>query len=188
MNLDVCTVDKEPPRNELWPELSQHFLEGGRGGTTDGNTDTQNSSGPVADRQFSSCNPLLVQKEYFQAQRTLTKEADQLYYLYCRSRVDFYGNYSFRYLRQKRLHFWSYSHHLFYLQREALSIKHDLQTRPNQKDLPASPDPCVDGYSDELGSLKIKNRVDNLAYLAHATDRDAGRQRIHGFQGRASAF
>jgi hypothetical protein len=42
--------------------------------------------------------------------------------------------------------------------------------------------------SDELGSLKIKNRVDNLAYLAHATDRDAGRQRIHGFQGRASAF
>jgi hypothetical protein len=40
----------------------------------------------VADRQLSSCNPLLVQKEYFQAQRTLTKEADQLYYLYCRSR------------------------------------------------------------------------------------------------------
>ena len=28
MNLDVCTVDKEPPRNELRPELSQHFLEG----------------------------------------------------------------------------------------------------------------------------------------------------------------
>src|SRR4029077_3489766 len=59
---------------------------GCRGDTTAGNTGTQNSSGPVADRQLSSCNPLLVQKEYFQAQRTLTKEADQLYYLYCRSR------------------------------------------------------------------------------------------------------
>jgi hypothetical protein len=45
--------------------------------------------------------------------------------------VDFYGNYSFRYLWQKRLHFWSYSHHPFYLQRGALSIKHDLQTRPS---------------------------------------------------------
>src|SRR5258707_14939381 len=45
-------------------------------------------------------------------------------------RVDFYGNYSFRYLWQKRLHFWPYSHHPFYLQRVALSIKHDLQTRP----------------------------------------------------------
>jgi hypothetical protein len=40
----------------------------------------------VADRLLSSCNPLLAQKEYFQAQRTLTKEADQLYYHYCRSR------------------------------------------------------------------------------------------------------
>jgi len=48
--------------------------------------------------------------------------------------VDFYGNYSFRYLRQKRLHFWSYSHHPFYLQRGALSIKHDLQTRPSEGD------------------------------------------------------
>src|SRR5258707_11034821 len=48
-------------------------------------------------------------------------------------RVDFYGNYSFRYLWQKRLHFWSYSHHPFYLQRGALSIKHDLQTRPRRK-------------------------------------------------------
>jgi hypothetical protein len=51
--------------------------------------------------------------------------------------------------------------------------------------------PHLDGErlaSDELGSLKKKNRVGNLAYLAHATDRDAGRQRIHGFQGRASAF
>jgi hypothetical protein len=47
--------------------------------------------------------------------------------------VDFYGNYSFRYLWQKRLHFWSYSHHPFYLQRGALSIKHDLQTRPSKK-------------------------------------------------------
>jgi hypothetical protein len=85
----------------------------------------------VADRQLSSCNPLLVQKEYFQAQRTLTKEGrPALLSLLPFQGVDFYGNYSFRDLRQKRLHFWSYSHHPFYLQRGALSIKHDLQTRP----------------------------------------------------------
>src|SRR5882762_957699 len=47
--------------------------------------------------------------------------------------VDFYGKYSFRYLRQKCLHFWSYSHHPFYLQLGALSIKEDLQTRPKRK-------------------------------------------------------
>ena len=78
-------------RQRITPERAPARIEpalfgGCRGDTTDGNTGTQNSSGPVADRQLSSCNPLLVQKEYFQAQRTLTKEADQLYYLYCRSR------------------------------------------------------------------------------------------------------
>jgi len=44
--------------------------------------------------------------------------------------VDFYGNYSFHYLRQKRFHLWSYSHYPFYLLVGALSIKQDLQTRP----------------------------------------------------------
>jgi hypothetical protein len=34
----------------------------------------------------SGCIPLLAQKDYFQAQRTLTKEADQLYQPYCRSK------------------------------------------------------------------------------------------------------
>jgi hypothetical protein len=46
--------------------------------------------------------------------------------------VDFYENYSFHYLRQKRLHFWLYSHHPSYLQVGGLSIKQDLQTRPRE--------------------------------------------------------
>jgi hypothetical protein len=37
--------------------------------------------------------------------------------------------------------------------------------------------------SDELGSLKIKNRVDNLAYLAHATDRMQAGKEFMGFRG-----
>jgi len=45
--------------------------------------------------------------------------------------VDFYGNYSFHYFRQKRFHLWSYSHHPSYLLVGALSIKQDLQTRPS---------------------------------------------------------
>ena len=35
--------------------------------------------------------------------------------------------------------------------------------------------------SDELGSLKIKNRVDNLAYLAHATDRMQAGKDLPGY-------
>ena len=37
--------------------------------------------------------------------------------------------------------------------------------------------------SDELGSLKIKNPVDNLAYLAHATDRMQAGKEFMGFRG-----
>jgi hypothetical protein len=49
-------------------------------------TGTQSSSGPVVDRSLSSCNPLLAQKEYFQARGSLTRQDGPPYYLYCRSR------------------------------------------------------------------------------------------------------
>ena len=68
--------------------------------------------------------------------------------------MDFYGNYSFRYLRQKRLHFWSYSHHPFYLQRGALSIKHDLQTRPKL---------IAHLFVDRSDNLLIGNHIKSLS-------------------------
>ena len=54
--------------------------------TSDGNTGTQSSSGPVVDRLLSSGNPLLAQQEYFQARGTFTKEDGRIYYPYYRSR------------------------------------------------------------------------------------------------------
>jgi hypothetical protein len=54
MNLNAKKTAPERAPARIEPAL----FGGCRGDTTDGNTGTQNSSGPVADRQLSSCNPL----------------------------------------------------------------------------------------------------------------------------------
>ena len=75
-----------------------------------------NSLGRLSDLDVFPAVPLLVQKEYFQARRTLTKEADQLYYFYCRSRESLsmeiiasaiFGRSSFTFGRRRMIRFTS---------------------------------------------------------------------------------